>query len=298
MQLPVLATASTVVRMSRPQAQANVPTDVAETPEDAAETEPLTLWSDAVDFDETNASYWTNEPWDPGTLLNPTPASLCKGSKMSVIFNRQVAATVSEDTAIWSLHFVMRPGTAGLSDHLNASDAAAVETAFFNQYGALIDTHLSAGWTMREVQWRNFGADFPRDPNGVSKYGPLWRVTPAGFAGAAAGARLPDQVALTVTFRTGSRQHWGRVYIGGLVTTVVDSSKFGHARDTTCNDFTLAFKTCFADVQALARQIEPVIWSAKHRGIMSIDQIVCDDVFDVIRSRRAKFATYRSVLSS
>jgi hypothetical protein len=157
---------------------------------------------------------------------------------------------------------------------------------------------IANDWTLKETAWRNFGADFPLDVNGFSKPGPVWRLGPTAGAGANTSARLPDQVALSCTFRTASRKHWGRFYSGGYTTAACNDVKAGHATDATVDLLAQQTRAFFVDLANDTRVTIPVIWSPKYRGALSVNEISVDDTWDVIRRRRAKFPSYRNTLTS
>jgi hypothetical protein len=215
-----------------------------------------------------------------------------------VSFSRTTPTGTTEDMATFGIHFVMRPGVAGLSDHLVAGDASAVEGLFQTKCWDVIKPLIANDWSYAYLAWRNFGASFPQDERGITKHGPVWRAGPVASPGTSTFARLPDQVASTVSYRTCSRRHWGRSYVGGLTTDALIDSKLGRIHNGVVDAFAGAWEQFFESCQALPRMIEPVVWSAKYRAVMSVHQIVVDDVPDTIRRRRPKQAAYRKIISS
>lgn len=198
-----------------------------------------------------------------------------------------------------SFHHAVRPGVQGLYSTLDAADAQVVEDSFAtNFFTGKWATQMTSQWQIAEYIWRNFGADNPLDQNGVSKPGPIWRIRSINAQGSASSPRLPDQDAITVTYKTGSREHWGRNYLGGLTTNNLLTTTFGHWSDATCDALATATRDFFEDLWNNARVIDTVVWSAKHRGIMGIDEVTVDNVPDIIRRRRAKGATYRKSFTS
>ena len=154
-------------------------------------------------------------------------------------------------------------------------------------------------WSTKEIAWRHFGADFPLDKNGFSKPGPYWRVLPYTVPGAATAARLPDQLALTTTFRTASRRHWGRFYAGGFTALEVSAdAQQGHARQTCVDQLALSMQGLLNDLYDDARKTWLVIWSPKYRGALTVNELSVDDTWDIIRSRRAKFPSYRKTYTA
>lgn len=257
------------------------------------------MWSPTLSYDSTNSSYWQGELFSPDTTVNAVAASQLRGSIFTVAFQRAVAPGFREDKAIVSFHLAVRPGVQGLYSHLDAADAQVVEDAFATDFfTAKYAAEMTSQWSLSEYAWRNFGADFPLDKNGVSKPGPIWRIRQINAAGTASNTRLPDQDAMTVTYRTGSREHWGRNYFGGLTVGALGSTTYGHWAGTTVDNVAKYTRDWAENLWNNPRVIELVVWSAKHRGIMGIDEIVVDDVVDIQRRRRAKGTTYRKVYTS
>ena len=243
-------------------------------------------------------SYWDTQLFAPDALVASQNPELLGGSIFSTVWTRAHATLAVLDQAIWSVHLSMRPGVAHVYDQLNAADAAAVESSFSSNWFATMQSHITSGWTLAEFRWRNFGADYPLDKNGFSRPGPIWRLTPYGSPGTGQSGRLPDQDAATVSYRTTSRKHWGRNYVGGIPTTELATPAFGQLSTAYVDALAGAFHSWFNNLWGLPRQIDAIVWSAKYRGILGVDQLVVDDVVDIVRRRRANTATYRKIFSS
>lgn len=257
-----------------------------------------------IDYDSRQKAYWDTQLFLEGTVRTEvTDPQLIAGSAMAVLYTRSTPAGTTEDTAQFQVHYVMRPGTQGLSSHLSASDMTAVESDFNAKVRAVLTGLQANTWTHAETVWRDFGANFPLtqpdDPIAVPpvhKYGPAKQRTSYAVTGQKTFARMPDQVAATITLRTASRKHWGRCYMGGFAVDSTTAATFGRINSPNVDDLANAWHTHFAAVGQFARVIEPVVWSARYGAILTVDQLVMDDVFDVIRRRRAKMASYRKVL--
>lgn len=263
----------------------------------------MTYTQPSLDFDSRQAAYWDTQIFSSATIQNPvSDPNLLGGTAMANLFTRSHPSGTVEDVAQWQIHYVMRPGTAGLSEQLNDGDMAAVESSFLSNVWTVLAPLTTSGWTFSEHVWRDFGADFPlttpEDPGQtppVHKYGPVRRRTTVGVPGNGSGIRLPDQVAATVTLKTGSRKHWGRVYLGGFASPLVSGNAFGRWSTTNVDAICNAFHSHFQGLAGLPRVLEPVVWSSRYSAIMTVDQIQVDDVPDIIRRRRPKQAAYRKV---
>lgn len=257
------------------------------------------MWDKSITYDSTMDAYWQTQLFAPDTIEVAAAASNLRGSILSVTFTRQVATGHDEDKAVVSFHFAVRPGTQGLYTFLDASDAQVVEDSFATKmFTPRLSTLMSNQWNLDEYIWRNFGADNPLDNNGISKPGPVWRARAVTTVGANAGTRLPDQDAMTTTYKTCSRKHWGRNYWGGFTTTSLNNTAFGHWLPASCDTIAQGCRDWFQDLWDNPRMIEAVVWSAKYRGIMSIDEVQVDDVVDIVRRRRAKTAVYKRIYTS
>jgi len=256
------------------------------------------LWDPVVVYDSAMASYWSEQTYLSDTQLVPLAASAVTGSRMEVHFARTVPTGLREDLAMYAICYAVEAGPGAPMSRLDTADAARVETSFAAKWNANVGFPVATDWTIKEFAWRHVGADFPLDKNGISKPGTYWRIQPSGVPGGASFARLPDQVAITVTYRTASRAHWGRTYTGGYTTNACNDSLMGHITTATVDSLALTFRDHFDDVYDDARKTWPFVWSAKYRGALSVNELSVDDTFDIIRSRRAKFPSYRKTYTS
>lgn len=252
------------------------------------------LFTNYVAYDTTNAAYWGTQVFQTGTVIAPTAPNALHGSSVQVGFTRSEPAGVREDLAIFDLHMWVNTG-AGAFSSLNASDAAAAETAISAMW-TTIKTLYPAHITLATMIWRDWGADFPTGKTGLSKPGPVWRQTSFSVSGSGAPTPLPDQVAESCTFRTASRRHWGRIYLPPVISTLVDAN--GRLSQPQVDILSGAVRQMLVTLNSSARQLDVVVWSPKYRGALGVSQVVMDDVFDIIRRRRAKVANYHKIYSS
>jgi hypothetical protein len=256
------------------------------------------IYDPVIVHDTTTADYWNSQTKMSDTQMVPLAAALVTGSLMNVIFSRTVPAGAREDFAMMGFHFSVEAGPGAPMSRLDSADAARVENAFDAGAWQGCYTTIANDWTLKEYNWRHFGADFPQDKNGLSKNGPIWRITPIGTTGTNTSPRLPDQVAATVTYRTASRAHWGRNYWGGFTTSSVAEAQLGHILPATVDLLAGSTHTFLNNIADDARKTNMWIWSPKYRGACAVNEISVDDTWDIIRSRRAKFPTYRKTYTS
>lgn len=252
------------------------------------------LYNKYLFYDSSMASYWDNQTLLSGsTRVSKDPGEI-HGSIMTVLFSRTEATGVREDYAMFSLHLGGTLGTntwGHLDDGLSATVEGLFDTAWTTIKAKVFSHIVLAGY-----QWRDYGADFPLGKTGLSKPGPVRRLTTRSVAGTGANGPLPDQVAETVTFKTASRKHWGRIYLPPLdyINQTVNARMTTAVVDTVSGAIHTFVNACNAN----ATQIDTFVWSPKYRGQFSVTSIQMDDTFDVIRSRRAKQTTYRKEYTS
>lgn len=252
------------------------------------------LFVDTLNYDSGRSDYWNTVTVDSGTIKTARDPNVLHGSVVQMRFARSEPTGVREDLALIDLHMGIATG-AGAWSELNDADAAAAE-ATLDTLWTTIKTLFTAHIILDSYVWRHYGADYPLGKTGLSKPSPIWRTTARTVAGTAATVTQPDQIATSVTFRTASRRHWGRVYLPALATG--NSTAEGRMIAARCDTIATAFRTALVDLNDNARQCDVFVWSPKYRGQFSVSELAVDDVYDVIRSRRAKVPTYKKVFTS
>lgn len=122
--------------------------------------------------------------------------------------------------------------------------------------------------------------NLPAAPGNVGD--PAFILTASTVGSSGSAATLPPQVALTVTFQTAARRHWGRIYLGGMVTTGLLND--GRADPAAVNQIGGAFKTFLDNLNTNGMPI--VVFNRKTWLPATIVGLSVDDVFDVQRRRR------------
>lgn len=252
------------------------------------------LWSNTVYIPTDVASYWASQTFLSGTTkVSVDPAAL-RGSMATLAFSRDAASGVREDVAEFTFHLGIQPGASTYAS-LTAGQAAAAETPLL-AWWTTMKAHSTSHWILKEIQWRDFGADFPLGKTGLSKPGPTWRVTAVGVAGTGSINPNPDQTSATVTFMTASRKHWGRIYAPATITS--NLTAFARFSTAYCDALAGASRTLLNSLNGLAAQTDVMIWSPKYRGANFVRELQVDDTPDVVRRRRAKQTTYRKQYTS
>jgi hypothetical protein len=159
-----------------------------------------------------------------------------------------------------------------------------------NAFIGTLNGQQYSGFTHKEIVWHDVEA-------GDKYYGPRERTTLTSNVGVQATGRLPDQLAVNVTLRTSSRKHWGRMYFPGIAAARYDTT-YGRVLNGTCDVLAQAVRDLGTALTANTAHTELVVYSHVHQAVLSVDEIHCDNIADVIRRRRAKEPSYRKVYTS
>lgn len=149
---------------------------------------------------------------------------------------------------------------------------------FNTQFDSLLTplyTFISSNVTNSERRFYNVPA--VRGPSGD----PVFTTLP-GFGGTGAhAAELPPQCALSITWETSARRHWGRIYWGGLINSLIADGRVTSANLSTWGTAIDAFGTALRQGgQGL------VVWDRAAWAPHDVTTFRIDDVMDVQRRRR------------
>lgn len=245
-------------------------------------------WDTDVIHDERLDAYWEKQVFITGTDVQSADPDQVGGTMVAVEFTRTTPSTTREDRAMFTLHLSGEAisGQAGVG--LGNADMAAAEADLDTWHTSFKDKIASA-WTLAGYTWRDFRASNPiSDKTGLSMYSPVKRTTIRSVVGTDIGIALPYQVASTITFKTGSRKHWGRSYVPGLSATALSTN--GRIGATYESAFMGAWTALYNGLFANSIATDIVVWSPKYRAIMAVRELQVDDIPDIIRRRRAKQA--------
>lgn len=226
--------------------------------------------------DSGNHGYWLAQSLDASTTVDVEATDSPGFSRVSLVFDRTTPTGLRDDVIVCGLSWAERASTA--VSPLGTADKSAIETALNTWYTSW-NSALSNQLSLREYRWYDY------EPIN-SRPGPVDRVTARGVAGGMASARAPDQMAMTQTFKTASRKHWGRWYlpfpgVGNVSTTY---GRIGSAIQTTLQASTRTLLQTTGSTGLAC----PVVASISYKGVLGIKELQSDDIVDVIRSRRAK----------
>lgn len=245
------------------------------------------MWERFITHTPATASYWAAQSKYSDTTTQVASGTL-GASKVDFLYSRATPAGTQEDFAQFGLHLCVNPVAAGYAS-LTDTQKADAETDL-DALAAVIKALQPNEYTHTGYAWHDVTA-------GDQFYGPVDRITVRSNVGTSISGRMPDQLAANVTLRTASRKHWGRFYIPGVASDMLDFV-YGRLNDATCDTLAGAVRTLGLALEANSAKTVLVVYSHKHQAVMSVDEIHCDNVVDVIRRRRAKTASYRKSYSS
>jgi hypothetical protein len=193
-----------------------------------------------------------------------------------------------------------------LDSSWTTTDYTTCESKFDTFFGAIASNQephtvlIEYKWYVRS--YNDYGNSHPFAP-----HGPPVRVTPKGIAGTAGGTLMPPQAAISVTEKTPYPRNWGRFYIPGLGSAVVDTAT-PSIKNTVVDSICAATQTLYSGLASSDFQVVVPVTSlgtgprgspgagTPNRTLVNVTQIQVDSSFDVIRRRRSHTTRYRKDL--
>jgi hypothetical protein len=198
------------------------------------------------------------------------------------VFDR-TALSANEDVAVVTMH--IRSKTTVLPDSWYD-----IVDADRDGFKAKLDTFWSGlapiiSSKVKLVQYKFY--DVPSTP---AQLGAPKKTYTVSIPGTSSSQVLPPQNALSVTWKTDQRKTWGRFYVPGLATNVLDTN--GRV-STAWADSVVALAAPLASRSGTGACL--VVFSHKEWTHHDPQQVQCDDVSDVIRRRRFSSVHYRAL---
>ena len=244
------------------------------------------MWERIITHANTTDGYWAGQSYFSDTLLYSSDPAIVKCSLVTAVFTRTTPAGTREDVLTCTAALA-KIGGGGVYSSLSGADMANAETDL-NSWWTSQKGYTSNQCTLAEWRWHEVSA-------AIDKHGPAVRVTSVGVAGTLAASRMPDQVSATVTARTASRKHWGRVYLPMIGWGSTDTA-YGRLSNASCDAIAGYWRTLALALDG--RSIALGVWSPVGKAFLTTDEIHVDNVYDVQRRRRAKQASYRKSYAS
>ena len=229
-------------------------------------------------------------------------------------FQRATPPGTEEDYALWGVD-IINLTSSNIDSSWTSADFATVETAA-NELWSVLQSHMASHHTLveRAYYMRAFNPDVPWgepvpfmviDPitgkseeiNRFTRGGPPVFRQAFNQPGNANPSGAPYQAAMSVTLKTATRKHWGRLYLPGLAGGATPGS-IGRFSTTSCQTIANAFAEYASDLSAndfyltVTTTQHEKKYAAAHN---SVTDIQVDDIPDVIRRRRPRQAANRSI---
>jgi len=233
------------------------------------------------------AEYWAAQSKYTDTIETVQPAENLGCSRLSVVFTRTTPAGTRDDVMVFGIALADIVG-GGLYGVLNATKMAACETALDAVWTDL-KTIATNQVTLTQYRWHEHRANHPASEKGYETIGPATRLTNKSVAGSLANSRHADQVTPTVTWRTTSRKHWGRIYVPGISLAVSDTT-YGRIGTAAVDQIANAWHVFEAACNTAAVQLG--VWTWKYQAFLPLSELRVDNVWDIQRRRRAKQSNY------
>lgn len=192
---------------------------------------------------------------------------------MHAIFDRSGLAD-GEDNAIMTLHYQKHIALAPDVGPITDTERMDIESKFADFIEALegiIKTDVVL------TEFKHFDM-----PSSAGLLGPATRVNEtASVPGTSTADALPPQVACSVTFKTSARKQWGRFYLPGLTTPVLESN--GKLKSATADAISEA-AVGLCDRSGTGAHL--VVFSRSLWAPQEVTEVQVDNVLDIIRRRR------------
>lgn len=235
-------------------------------------------WWGGVDLDLGSGAYDSSARVNIGTTAAPGVGIGVRRAQL--VIDPTPPGSFSDD--VRAMHFDFLNITGGSpDDSWTSGDFTTMDTHVLNLWGAM-STYITTSYTLREVRWYRIGP-------GVNPPNPPEHVVTVGAAGTSSSDELPPQNALSLTFRTADRKRWGRTYMPGLTTAILDTH--GIALAASVDALGAAIDTIFA--ATIGDDFHPVVYSPTTQAANYMEKLQIDNLTDVIRSRRWRNATHK-----
>lgn len=251
---------------------------------------PSVPWSPTITNAADRDGYWGTQSKEDGTVMTSVSGGGPSCWRCQHRFSRTTPAATREDIATTTLHIAKNPG-AGQRAVGVTTELAAIE-AILDVFWGTVTGYMSAAFTLTEYRWFKVAANDPLSDEGYPMHGPPIRITGKSLVGTNSGFRGADQVSATITSKTASRKHWGRIYLPGIKNSLIEGT-YGRFTTAYVDAMGLAYRTLVNSLAAAAGGVyELGVWSPRGLAFLNTTSVQVDDIPDIIRRRRAKQAAY------
>jgi hypothetical protein len=236
--------------------------------------------------DAAEEGYWNSQSLDPGTDVIVDIAGRPTFTRFQLVWERSTPALTREDVMVSHIDWCSAPGAS--ETKLSSAERTSIITAI-GTWWTTSKAFTCPAYTFREIRVYDYD---PID----TRPGPPVQVSAVGTAGTSASGRLPDQVSVSVTYKTPSRKHWGRSYMPTLNQGVIDTT-YGRLTNGHCTAVANAMRTLLQTTGS-SGACKPVVASIGHRALLTIKELQVDNVPDIQRRRRVKQKSFAQSYTS
>jgi hypothetical protein len=227
--------------------------------------------------------------------VHELPTEDISWTRVEFHFTRNTPSGTTEDRAITKLDLASMddaPLAASLSSGERTTAGGILTTLFATIMASSSNTHK-----LVERRWYDMRFRTPMTPQErFADRGAPVQIDPLSVSGSlSTSGEVPYQSAMSITFKTAARRHWGRMYLPGLDSGNLDTN--GRIASALTVSFANAFETAIEALAADGTLV--VVPSTQVDGVLTGALLLphtlqIDDIPDVIRRRRAKSAAIRT----
>lgn len=247
-------------------------------------------WTHDIYSAHSLVPYWTGVSKFSDTTVHDNPDASFEFTVVTTTFTRTTPSGAPRSDDIVECNMGMTQIIGGVSEGVDIVTNGANVEGLLNSFWASVQAAaMSSEYSRQSYIWHQY--------KGVAaKPGPAVRTTATSGAGGAT-ARIADQVAATVSLRTASRKHWGRIYVPGIPSSAFVTGGV-LASSAIVDVMALAGRTLVNGLAALTNPVEWGVASRKFSGFLVASALEVDDIPDVQRRRRTNSAPYKKIYTS
>jgi hypothetical protein len=238
---------------------------------------------------------WGALDWQAGSPVPYSTAQTLSGGTSAVasggIGVRRCILVIGRTTAhsgadVAECHFDFLNITSGAPDDTWITSDFTTLEGYIDTFWTTVKQYVSPGYQLQEYRWYRVGA-------GVVKPNPAVRVLTktVPVVGTGTSNLLPPQVACSLTFRTAVRRSWGRTYLPLTGVALAAGEVFGTSLVSTVAGAANTLLT-----SAAGSDFVQVVTSLHLNAALAVEQVEVDNVPDIIRRRRWKQQSARTIL--
>lgn len=253
------------------------------------------MWTNFICTLPEQHAYWESQALAEGASLIDFGNGEQGFNRVTMQYTRVTPTGTREDLATMTLAIGKTVGAGLVSWFSTSGEYAACETAL-DAFVTTINAVQSSAYVMVGYLWHIVHIGRASSPHGIGPaIGPFTRFTAKNLGGTQVNARGADQLASTITMRTASRKHWGRIYIPGLYRAAPDTV-YGRLANGDVDNTAGALRTLGNALSAAGYDLG--VFSPTGRAFLHINAVEADNVIDIQRRRRPKQSSYRKILTS